>query len=1063
MKTVSSEINLPETEKSILTKWEKTNAFAKQNERRKGAKEFAFYDGPPFANGLPHYGHLLTNTIKDVVPRYWIMKGYKVERRFGWDCHGLPVEFEIEKTHNLKGREDILSLGVEKFNELCKTSVSHFTKEWQRTITRLGRWVDWNNQYRTMDLHFMESVWWVFAELFRKDLIYQGFKVVPYSPRTGSVVSNFEANQNYKVVQDPAITVKFREKGTKNSYFLSWTTTPWTLPSNLALAMGPKVSYSKIYIKSKDEYWTLATERIEALCQKVFAGQKDFSTEYEIIATYFGEELVGQEYECLFPFFSTTKNAFRVVNADFVQLSEGTGIVHLAPAFGEDDFFACKKEGIELVDPIDDSAIFTASCPDYAGLYIKDADKKIIKDLKTKEALLLHETINHSYPFDERTDTPLIYKAVPSWYVAVEKILPRLCANNQKINWVPAHVKNGRMGSWLENARDWAISRNRFWGTPLPVWICKEDKEHLEVFASIKELAERSGQKIHDLHKDKMQKIAFACHKCSGEMACVDFVFDCWFESGSMPYAQLHYPFENKERFEQIFPADFIGEGLDQTRGWFYTLSVLSTALFDKPAFQNVIVNGVILDESGKKMSKRKKNYTPPEALLEQNGADSIRLYMLNSQLLKAENLIFMDKGVKDITRLILIPLWNAYSFLSTYAKAEGYTLKSNLLAEDYVPASVHVLDKWIITRLHSMMFDVQKHMESYQLYLVVPKVLSFVEDLTNWYIRLSRRRFWASGEQKRESIGAFDTLSYVLERFLRVFAPFAPFITEELYSYLCQDLIKEPCVHLTDLPKPSEDLLLRELESQMEIIRQVVNLARSLRQAHKLKTRQVLPRLLVITANEQDQEAINLGQSIIATELNVKSIDFTTDEAKHVRLTLKPNLANLGKKLGKDLAALRQLLAEINTSQESVKAFLDSLTQKDGYNFLSHQILRDDVLLERSPLDDRLIATEGTLTVVLDTKLTKELELEGLAREIVNRIQNLRKDSKLEVADRITVELEGDPLLLEAALAHQSYIQGETLTEQLAFLAKDAIPSLAYTQAFDIDDLRLKVSLSPR
>ncbi len=1060
MKTVSPEVNFPENERKILEKWQRQGTFDKQNKKRQDAKEFAFYDGPPFANGLPHYGHLLANTVKDVVPRYWTMKGYKVERRFGWDCHGLPVEFEIEKTTGLKGRQDILALGVSEFNKLCKDSVSHFTREWQKTITRLGRWVDWNNQYRTMDPEFMESVWWVFSELYKKGLIYQGFKVVPYSPRTGSVVSNFEANQNYKNTQDPAITVKLAKKGETSTYFVIWTTTPWTLPSNLALAVGPDIDYVKVFLKEKKEHWILAKDRLDVLLQKVLG--KDYKDATEVVASLKGKELLGQSYQPLFDFFQDEQNAFRVIGADFVNTQDGTGIVHLAPAFGEDDFFACRKERIALVDPLDESAHFTAKVPPYQGLYIKDADKKIIKDLKDKDLLVWQETIDHSYPFDERTDTPLIYKAVPSWYVAVEKFVPALVENNKQINWVPGHVKAGRMGTWLENARDWAISRNRFWGTPLPVWICEQNKDHIEVFSCQKDLESRFGEKIADLHKEFLQPVTFACQSCQGTMKTVDLVFDCWFESGSMPYAQLHYPFANKERFAQIFPADFIGEGLDQTRGWFYTLSVLSTALFNKPAFKNVVVNGVILDEAGKKMSKRKKNYTPPDDLIELYGADSVRLYMLSSQLLKAENLIFQDKGVKDITRLILLPLWNAYSFLSTYALANNYKPKAELLTEDHALTLEHPLDRFIVSRLYSMCRDVEEQMQNYHLYLVTHKVLSFIEDLTNWYIRLSRRRFWGEeGKLTSDQEQAFDSLFYVLERFLRIFAPFAPFVACELYANLTEGLDASESVHLADLPKIQEGYIDAKLERKMATIRQVVNLGRSLRAQHKLKTRQVLAGLLVITQNQEDKETIAFGEEIIRQELNVKTIEFSMEEDKHVRLSLLPKLTNLGKRLGKELGGFRNHLAEINKTQASVSEFLRNLKKNKSYTYKEFELSEDDFILERSPLGEKLIATENEVTVVLDTHITRELELEGYARELVNRIQNLRKDKNLNVSDRIHIELSANPLLTEAARLHQDYILRETLGLGLALLADTQKTSLEHEQELDIEGMKANLGLS--
>ena len=1063
MKTVAPEVSFPKIEDEVLQEWEENKTFQKQNQWRDSAKEFAFYDGPPFANGLPHYGHLLANTIKDTVPRYWIMRGFKVKRRFGWDCHGLPVEFEIEKREKLKGRPDILKMGISKFNEMCRESVLHYAEEWKKTITRLGRWVDWDDQYRTMDLDFMESVWWVFGELYKKGLIYQGFKIVPYSPRTGSVVSNFEANQNYKDVQDPSVTVKFKLKD-QDAWILSWTTTPWTLPSNLALAVGEGIEYVKIKDLESGEHWILAKARLEALYpSKKGKKSKEDSKPYEVMEILQASDLVGQSYEPMFPYFKDQENAFVIMAADFVSTEDGTGIVHQAPAFGEDDYLTCRKHGIDLVDPIDDNGCFTSQVPHYEGLNFKEADKHICKELRERGVLLRHETLVHSYPFDERTDTPLIYKAVPSWYVAVEKFVSTLVENNRTINWVPSHIKEGRMGSWLQNARDWAISRNRFWGTPLPVWVCDKNKEHIEVVPSVKELEEKTGEKINDIHKHFISELSYPCSCCSGTMKAVDVVFDCWFESGSMPYAQLHYPHENRERFDSIFPADFVAEGLDQTRGWFYTLNVLSNALFNKPAFKNVIVNGVILDENGKKMSKRHRNYTPPDELIAKYGADSVRLYMLNSSLLRAENLIFTDKGVKDVTRAVLLPLWNAYSFLSTYADSDGWK-PSVELSKGQIPELENDLDRWIVSRLQSLVEKVHNQMEEYKLYQVVPPVVDFIEDLTNWYIRLSRRRFWGDPQSSGLSPDqeqAYATLFYVLLEFSKVFAPFAPFISDRLYGNLLSSLDEVPVsVHLCDMPSTNTKLQDVTLEADMDLLRRATNLGRSLRQQHKIKIRQVLPSMLVITHKEGDRSAIERGSALLKNELNIKQIDFTTDEAKHVRLSLKPNLKTLGRRLGKNLNQVRQYLTALNESHEKVSNLLKELADKGSVDVLGHDLTAEDFLVDRGPLDDRLIATEMGVTVLLDTNLTPELIAEGYARELVNRIQNLRKDSQLNISDRIHLQVFGPEALVKAVTSHQDYILKETLCTSLSLADEGGKSNLKFSQSYDIEGMNCVIAL---
>ncbi len=1057
------DIAFPVMEENVLNFWQDKQIFQEQDAQRKNAEEFSYYDGPPFANGLPHYGHLLANTIKDAVPRYWIMKGFKIVRRFGWDCHGLPVEFEIEKREQLKGRPDILKMGVSKFNETCRESVLHYTAEWQKTITRLGRWVDWDNQYRTMDRNFMESVWWVFSQLHERGLIYKDFKVVPYSPRTTSVVSNFEANQNYKTVSDPSIFVKFKLKNS-DEFVLVWTTTPWTLPSNLALAVGNEIEYIKIRDTQTQQNWILAKTTLANVYGKYSENEKPF----EELETLSGADLVGQYYEPLFPYYKDHENAFQIFHAGYVSTTDGTGIVHQAPAYGEDDFYNCRAHHIKLVDPIDETGHFSDAIPELVGLYFKDADKVVAQMVKKNGSLVKLATFVHSYPFDERTDTPLMYRAVPSWYVAVEKFSDRLVANNQQINWVPNHIKDGRMGSWLNNARDWAISRSRFWGTPLPVWICDKNSTHTHVISSIAELESKVSKSVPDIHLHYVTELHFACSQCDGRMKNEGLVFDCWFESGSMPYAQLHYPFEDKERFAKIFPADFVAEGVDQTRGWFYTLNVLSTALFDKPAFKNVIVNGVILDESGKKMSKRHRNYTPPDDLIAKYGADSVRLYMLNSPLLRAEDLIFVDQGVKDVTRLILLPLWNALSFLTTYAAADAWTPHMELAqghARYLQSLALDEMDQWILSRLNSVIASIEKHMSEYKLYLVVPVLVEFIDELTNWYIRLSRRRFWGSSEGTQgisaEQQAAFSTLYYVLLTFSKILAPFAPFLPEKLYAELTGSLEGLPkSVHLCEMPSVDQTLSNPDLEHRMGLLQIIVSNGRALRQKHKLKVRQVLPSLTVISRKKEDEAFIQAGLSILQSELNVKAVHFTTDETSHVRLSLKPNLRTLGARLGSKLRDLTQHLAAANQAQSSVVKIVNSVEENGSVEILGHVLTMEDFLIDRQPLDEGLIASEKGLTIFLDTKLTPELVAEGHARELVNRIQNLRKDSGLLVSDRIQLQIIASPALAKSIEAHRDYILGETLGKTLDILPNGGECTLRFVESYQIDESTCIIAL---
>ena len=1057
MEPVASQVDLSQMETEVLGLWQTQNIFQKSLDQRAGATEFTFYDGPPFANGLPHYGHLLINTIKDVVPRYWTMRGFFVDRRFGWDTHGVPVEFEVEKNEGLNGRQDILDMGVAVFNEKCRSSVLHYADEWQTTVTRLGRWVDWHRQYRTMDLDFMESVWWVFHELFTSDLVYQGHKVVPYSPRITAVLSNFEANQNYQDVQDPALTVKFKIVG-RDEYLLAWTTTPWTLISNLALAVAPELTYTKVRDLESGDVLILAKNLLADVFR--LGKKKKAADAFELLDEFPGSALVATRYEPLFPYFSGHTNAFQVLAGDFVSDASGTGIVHTAPAYGEDDYRVCTAAGIELVDPLDEDGRFRESIPEYAGQFVKDADKNIMKDLKARDLVYRQDVIVHSYPLCERTGGPLIYRAIPSWYVAVEKIKDTLIANNQQIRWVPDHLKDGRMGKWLENARDWAISRNRFWGTPIPIWICDRDEQHIACIGSVAELEKKTGTSVTDLHKHHIDDLSFSCSDCGGTMQRIDEVFDCWFESGSMPYAQLHYPFENKERFEKKFPADFIAEGLDQTRGWFYTLSVLGAALKQSPAFKNVVVNGLVLADDGRKMSKRWRNFTPPLELIEEFGADSVRLYMLNSAILRGEDLKFKNEGVKETTRSVILPLWNALSFLTTYAELDKWQPSASLLSR--APTTKIELDRWLVSRLHSLAKDVETEMEAYQLYNVVPRLIDFIGELTNWYIRLSRRKFWGgAAELTAESRSAYETLYYVLVNFTKVFAPFAPFTSEKVFLQLTAGLSDAPeSVHLCDMLTADSALIDEKLERKMTLTKVAAELGRSLRAKHQLKTRQVLPGVMIIAGSEADQNALKDAEELIKTELNLKSVAYSIDEARYVHLSVKPNLRTLGRRLGKELKPFKDHLAKMSEDQQQVATLLKQLESAGSAQVLTHEVGIADFLIERGPKDDKLIATDAGITLLLDTKLTPELIQEGLAREVINRVQNLRKDSGMNISDQIKIAIQGSSEIVAAVVANKDYIAKETQAQSLN-AAESLSHELANSQSFEIGEHRCEIAIA--
>lgn len=1003
-------LSFPEREEAVLRWWQEKGFFEQSIENRRGAPLFSFYDGPPFATGLPHYGHLLAGTIKDVIPRYKTMKGFQVPRRFGWDCHGLPIENEIEKTKELSGGPAIEEFGIANFNEECRNIVLRYTGEWKKTVDRMGRWVDFGNVYRTMDLSFMESVWWVFQQLFDKGLIYEGFKVMPFSAKLGTPLSNFEANLNYKDVDDPSVTIQFQALDEPDTWFLAWTTTPWTLPSNLALIAGPEIPYVKV-MKGGKQY-ILAEARLSA----------NFREEVKIIDRFPGKKLAGRKYAPLFPYFEerAKEGAFRILLDDFVTVEDGTGIVHAAPGFGEVDFFVCKRENIELVCPIDANGRFTLEVPTYAGMLVKDADKEILRDLKKQGSVFHQATIRHRYPFCWRSDTPLIYKAVKTWFVSVETIKDRLVENNKQIYWVPAHIKEGRFGKWLENARDWAISRNRYWGTPIPIW--RNDAGDCRAIGSIKELEKLTGRKIDDLHRHHIDDLMF---ESNGSLyKRIPEVFDCWFESGSMPYAQNHYPFERKELFEKGFPADFIAEGLDQTRGWFYTLHVLSTALFDKPAFKNVIVNGIILAEDGNKMSKRLRNYPDPDEVINKYGADAIRLYMLHSPAVRADDLRFSEKGVEQVLRQVMIPLWNSFVFLSTYAKIykwQPHEVKNKPEA---------LIDRWILSMSQKLVKDVEKGLDAYQLSSSVEPFVGFVDQLTNWYIRRCRSRFWADVDtaDRRE---AFSTLYTVLLTLVKTAAPFIPFCADEIYRQLRTEGEVES-VHLCDYPVYRDDLRDEELETEVEAAQKAVSLGHSLRKEYKLKVRQPLARAHLITLNEQLLKALEKQKHLISDELNVKKIELHSDESAFVQWFAKPNFPLLGKKIGKLMPQAQKLIQEFDRKQIQALYEGRSIIIEVAGNKID--LTSEDVHIERKVKEGLAAGVEGDLTVALDVELNEELKLEGLAREIINKINTMRRDLGFEVTDRIRIFMDTTRRVEEAFRLHHDAICNEVLAVDVQF-----------------------------
>ena len=1027
-KPVSNKAQFPQMEEDVLKYWAEAEVFKKSLARNEGKERYKFYDGPPFATGLPHYGHLLAGTIKDIVPRYQTMRGKYVERRFGWDTHGLPIEALAQDALGVSGTPEIKALGVDKFNEQCRSMVLKYVSEWRKTVTRMGRWVDFDHDYKTMNPDFMETIWWVFKQLWNQGRVYKSHRIMPYSWKLSTPLSNFEAGSNYKDVQDPTVTVRTKALTAESAamkdllakeptvYLLIWTTTPWTLPENLMMCAGAAIDYVAVRDVTDDAkpVYIMAKARLPHIFKK--------PEQYEVVAEFKGTELKGTSYEPIFPYFADKKaeGAFRVLNDDYVTTDDGVGIVHIAPAYGEDDFRVCKEAGmLAMVDPLDASCNFTDQVPEYAGRFCKDCDKDIIKRLKAEGKLVHQATITHSYPFCDRTDTPLIYRAIDAWYVKVEDLHDQLAANNDGVHWTPEYVGDKRFGNWLKDARDWNISRNRFWGSCIPVWVNDTDPEDMICVGSIKELEELSGVKVTDLHKHYVDKIVIS--KNGKTYHRTPEVLDCWFESGSMPYAQQHYMGgadgkPDLETFKDFFPADFIAEGLDQTRGWFYTLMLLGTMLFGKSPYRNVVVNGLVLAEDGKKMSKRLKNYPDPTLMLDTYGADAIRLYMINSPVVRAENLKFSENGVKQLLRDLLIPWWNAYSFFVTYANVDGFHDKDVV-----VPDSPNVLDKWICSSMETLIADVTAAMDAYDLQKAVRPFVAFIEDLTNWYIRRSRRRFWKS-EDDADKLHAYRTLRYVLVQLSKVAAPFTPFISETIYRNLRGENDPES-VHLCDFPTARAGARDLKLEQEMAAVQAIVKLGRQLRVDNDLKVRQPLAKILVAGVDTKLDD-------LLLDELNIKAVEYIADETALCDVSFKANFKTLGKTCGPKMKAVAAAIA-------AMTSFSGSATV-EGF-----ELTAEDVLVTRKPKAGMVVASEGAIVVGLETALTPELVAEGLAREFVSHVQSMRKEADFEVTQRIVVTAEVDADVQAALTTHADYVKNETLATELNFGACPDSPAL--------------------
>lgn len=1017
LQTVPETVNFASEEVKILQLWEKLDAFRATLEQSKDRPRFTFYDGPPFATGLPHYGHILAGTIKDIVTRFAHGSGYYVERRFGWDCHGLPVEHEIDKTLDIKGPDDVAKMGIEAYNAACRSIVMRYSSEWEKTVKRLGRWIDFENDYKTMYPWFMESVWWVFKQLFDSGLVYQGVKVMPFSTACSTPLSNFESGQNYKDVVDPSVVVSFPLDDEPDVSLLAWTTTPWTLPSNLAVCVNPTSTYVKVRDQKTHKIYILMQERLDILYKR--------PVDYEILASFPGKSLEGKFYTPLFTYFESLKKqrrAFRVLCDGYVTSESGSGVVHQAPYFGEDDFRVCLSYGVISKDmkpvcPVDNAGRFTDDITEFKGLYVKDADKQIIKHLKHEGRLVLQSNCKHSYPFCWRSDTPLIYKAVPSWFVRVETLVDKLLNNNAQTYWVPEFVKEKRFANWLKAARDWAISRSRYWGTPIPLWI-SEDGQEIVCVGSIEELAKLSGVTLTDLHRENVDKVTIPSRKGKGVLRRVADVFDCWFESGSMPYAQQHYPFENKATFEQWFPADFIAEGIDQTRGWFYTLMVLSTALFDRPPFKNLIVNGLVLASDGTKMSKRKKNYPDPNEIFEKYGADALRLYLIDSPVVRSENLRFREEGVRDIQKNVFLPWYNAYRFLVQNVQLLEKETRHKFFAK--LVHSDNILDRWIMSYTHSLVSFVKKEMAAYRLYTVVPRLVKYFDILTNWYVRFNRKRLKGDCGLD-ECYKSLETLAHVLLLIIRLMSPFTPFITELLWQNLRNllhddtDVKQADSIHFLLLPEADMSLIDEDIERKVSVMQSVVELSRIIRDRKMLPVKYPVKELVVVHQNRQTLDDAKFLQDYILEEVNVRKMTVSSEKSRWgVKLTVEPDFKVLGPRLGKDLKTVAEKIKTLTEKDIETAKRQDNELVIDGHDLslsdlkisykLASQSENGAVNGCRQDLSRYETDSDGDIIVLLDVSDDKELQDEGLAREIVNRIQKLRKKAKLVPQDDIAV-----------------------------------------------------------
>ncbi|MDE6605906.1 MAG: isoleucine--tRNA ligase [Clostridia bacterium] len=1012
-KKVDSSMNFCQREKEVIEFWKQNKIFEKSVEKNKGKESFSFYDGPPTANGKPHIGHILTRVMKDIIPRYKTMKGYYVARKAGWDTHGLPVELEVEKLLGIDGKPEIEKYGIEPFIKKCKESVWKYKGEWEKMSDRVGYWVDMDNPYITYDDNYIESVWWAVKTIADKGLIYKGHKIVPYCPRCGTALSSHEVAQGYKDVKEKSIFVKFKRKN-NDGYFLAWTTTPWTLPSNVALCMNGEENYAEI--KANGEIYVLA----EALVPTLFE-------EYETISVKLGKEYEREEYIPLYNTNDTKNKAYYITNDSYVTLTDGTGIVHIAPAFGEDDAKVGRKYDLPFVQMVDDRGRFVDALGEWKGIFVKDGDKLVIKDLAERGLLFKELLFEHSYPFCWRCDTPLLYYARSSWFIKMTEVRDKLLKNNATVNWMPPAIGAGRMGNFLENVIDWGVSRERYWGTPLPIWVCPDCGE-IKVVGSRAELRELGGLKEDiELHKPYIDRVTFKC-KCGGEMKRTPEVMDCWFDSGSMPFAQLHYPFENKEVFEEQFPANFISEAVDQTRGWFYTLLAISTLLFDKAPFKNCIVLGHVNDKNGIKMSKHKGNVVDPWSVLDVQGADAVRWYFYSSSAPWLPSR-FAAENVSECQRKFMGTLWNTYSFFVLYANIDKYDPSKYSLKD----CKLSHMDKWVLSKLNTLVDKVDKYLDAYKITESARDIAEFVDELSNWYVRRGRERYWAS-DMTDDKVAAYTTLYTVLVTLAKTVAPFTPFMAENIYQNLVAGFFKDApeSVHLCEFPVADMSMVDSDLENDMQFVLDAVQLGRAARNKANIKNRQPLSEVYILT--EKTVSDINI-LDLVADELNVGKCMIVKDKSKFMTYELKPQLKTLGPKYGKQLGGIRQFLSTCNNASEIVDCVNGGGVYKFEVDGVSVELCKDDLLITPVNKSGYALESDLAMTVVLDTNLTQELINAGIARELTSKIQTMRKEAGFEVVDHIKIGYKGAGKCVEVLKADKSICDGvlcDALTEGL-------------------------------